>query len=93
MPDDDFAWKRSVNRATKPSVQRAGLHTSACPLIPCSLPDPRCSRQNKSFRFEIKLVYLIGNNAAKGENYIKYANSYLMKSTVNNTYLRLIEAW
>ena len=30
------------------------------------------------------IVYLIGNNAAEGENYIKYANSYLMKCTVNN---------
>ena len=35
------------------------------------------------------LVYLIGNNAAEGENYILYANSYLMKCTVNNTYLKL----
>ena len=32
----------------------------------------------------IKLVYLIGNNAAEGENYIKYANSYLMNCMVNN---------
>ena len=29
------------------------------------------------------------NNAAKGENYILYANSYVMKCTVNNTYLKL----
>ena len=29
------------------------------------------------------------NNAAKGENYILYANSYLMKCTVNNRYLKL----
>ena len=36
-----------------------------------------------------KLVYLIGNNAAEGENYIKYADCYLMKCTVNNTYLKL----
>ena len=37
-----------------------------------------------------RLVYLIGNNAAEGENHIrhiKYANSFLMKCTVNNTYL------
>ena len=35
------------------------------------------------------VVYLIGNNAAEGDNYIKYANSYLMKCMVNNTYLKL----
>ena len=37
----------------------------------------------------VELVYLIGNNAAKGENYILYANSYLVKCTVNNTCLKL----
>ena len=33
-----------------------------------------------------QLVYQIGNNAAEGENYIKYANSYLMNCTVNNCF-------
>ena len=31
-----------------------------------------------------KLVYLNGNNAAEGENNIKYANSYPMNLTVKN---------
>ena len=31
-----------------------------------------------------KLVYLNGNNAAKGENNIKYANSYPMNWAVKN---------
>ena len=31
-----------------------------------------------------KLVYLNGNNAAEGENNIKYANSYPMNWTVKN---------
>ena len=31
-----------------------------------------------------KLVYLIGNNAAEGENCIKYVNSYVMNCMVNN---------
>ena len=32
----------------------------------------------------LKLVYLNGNNAAEGENNIKYANSYPMNWTVKN---------
>ena len=36
----------------------------------------------------IKLVYLNGNNAAEGENNIKYANSYPMNWTVKNWFAR-----
>ena len=32
----------------------------------------------------LKLVYLNGNNAAEGENNIKYVNSYPMNWTVKN---------
>ena len=35
-------------------------------------------------KFILKLVYLNGNNAAEGENNIKYANSYPMNWTVKN---------
>ena len=37
-----------------------------------------------SFARALKLVYLNGNNAAEGENNIKYANSYPMNRTVKN---------
>ena len=35
-------------------------------------------------KIKLKLVYLNGNNAAEGENNIKYANSYPMNWTVKN---------
>ena len=37
---------------------------------------------------KLKLVYLNGNNAAEGENNIKYANSYPMNWTVKNWFAR-----
>ena len=37
---------------------------------------------------KLKLVYLNGNNAAEGENNIKYANSYPMNWIVKNWFAR-----
>ena len=37
-----------------------------------------------STTIKLKLVYLNGNNAAEGENNIKYANGYPMNWTVKN---------
>ena len=36
----------------------------------------------------VKLVYLNGNNAAEGENNIKYASSYSMNWTVKNWFVQ-----
>ena len=36
----------------------------------------------------VKLVYLNGNNAAEGENNIKYASSYPMNWTVKNWFVQ-----
>ena len=38
----------------------------------------RLDSQSKFQMFTLLLVYLNGNNAAEGENNIKYANSYPM---------------
>ena len=38
----------------------------------------------KTWSIKDILVYLNGNNAAEGENNIKYANSYPMNLTVKN---------
>ena len=42
--------------------------------------------ESKPALFIFKLVYLNGNNAAEGENNIKYANSYPMNWTVKNRF-------
>ena len=44
------------------------------------------TRGGRKGRFDC--IPKIGNNAAEGENYIKYANSYLMNCTVNNCFVQ-----
>ena len=38
--------------------------------------------------YQLQLVYLDGNNAAEGENNIKYASSYPMNWTVKNWFVQ-----
>ena len=51
-------------------------------------PRPHANRVGTQVFYEIKYVYLNGNNAAKGENNIKYASSYPMTWTVKNLFVQ-----
>ena len=72
-------------------VLKVGIHKKRlmADMIPWYEPDNTKSIKltkgfGKKFNIHIILVYLNGNNAAEGENNIKYANSYPMNWTVKN---------
>ena len=75
-----YVWNKSVNMSAHSwgtdapvRMSRYGTITAIANVLELTV-----------WQLAIQLVYLNGNNAAEGENNIKYANSYPMNWTVKN---------